>query len=134
MFRLRTCSMGTIAFFIFTRNTPNLMPHSLLPNASFNRQGFQRGSTKYATIHGTQRPQSANFFGDRQVGLSLPQCKFDILSLSPPLCPLPYFSRVHATLQPAPSVGRSVCPSVGRSITLSFFASFLVILGYLELF
>ena len=27
-----------------------------------------------------------------------------------------FFSRVHATLQPAPSVGRSVGPSVGPSV------------------
>ena len=42
------------------------------------------------------------------------------------------FSRVHATLQPAPSVGPSVGPSVRRSVgnTLLFF----VFLGRLELF
>ena len=44
------------------------------------------------------------------------------------------FSRVHATLQSAPSVRPSVGPSVGPSVTLCFFALFFVILGCLELF
>ena len=33
------------------------------------------------------------------------------------------FSRVHATLHPAFSVGRSVCRSVGRSVTFTFLSA-----------
>ena len=42
------------------------------------------------------------------------------------------FSRVHATLQPAPSVGPSVGPSVRRSVGNTLL--FVVFLGRLELF
>ena len=44
------------------------------------------------------------------------------------------FSRVHATLQPTLSVCRSVGRSVGPSVTLCFFSSFYVILGYFTSF
>ena len=57
-------------------------------------------------------------------------CPLLIFGLQPETHIFVFFSRVHATLQSALSVG----PSVGRSVTLSFFSAFYIILGHLSYF